>query len=147
MESKQQTIAPRENAMVDLRQRGKAFLVDFLCGLLVPSVVAQAFAGQLMSDDAPISSEIVGGLFMLLFFITYWIVVPYASGGQTIGKRIFGLRIVSCTSERLSLRQLAVRTLCYAVTAIKVAQMRSIDSETSELLPHDVRARTQVVPS
>lgn len=145
MESKQQTITPYENLEMSFHQRAKAFLVDFMCGILIPSVIVQAFVGQLMPDDASVSSEIVAGFFIFLFFVTYWIVVPYVSNGQTIGKWIFGLRIVSCTSERLSFWQLMVRTLGYVVSAMKFVQMRSGDFDSSGTLSHDIRARTQVI--
>jgi len=145
MESKQQRVVSVDSPTTSLRRRGKAFLVDFVCGLLVPSVVAQAFAGQAMPRDAPIGPEVVGGLFVLLFAATYWVVVPYVCGGQTIGKRAFGLRIVSCVSEKPSLWQLVLRTLCYVTTAIGAVQTLRPGSGLTCPLPHDVRARTRVV--
>jgi uncharacterized RDD family membrane protein YckC len=145
MESKQQRVESVDPPTASLQLRGKAFFVDFFCGLLVPSVAAQAFAGQAMPGDAPIGPEVVGGLFVLLFVATYWVVVPYVCGGQTMGKRVFGLRIVSCVSEKPSLWQLALRTLCYVRTAVGAVQTLSSGSGLTGPLPHDVRARTRVV--
>jgi len=131
--------------VTDLRLRGKAFLLDFVCGLFVPSVVAQAVAGRVLISGVPISSEVVAGAFVVLSALIYWILVPYVSKGQTMGKWFFGVRIVSSVSEDLSICQLIVRTICYAITALEVAKTHRFETKEQGVLLHDARSRTRVI--
>lgn len=85
-----------------LMRRGVAFLIDWYAGSLVTALPIASIAMQLgrdMSDQDilgfPAPSGLVAGVLGILFGIAYYALVPALMGGQTLGKRLLGVRIVS----------------------------------------------------
>jgi len=131
--------------MVLISRRLKAFGFDFIFGFLLPSIVIQVLISELASDSIADIEELISGLLIIPVLFCYWILSPYVSKGQTIGKWLFGIRIVSSNSEELTLRQLITRTCAYINTAMVFVKTRKLATNRQELLVHDVRADTQVV--
>lgn len=93
-------------------RRIAAKLVDVAIVLAAPCIVL--FGGLLM--DRTLWSEPIHVPFFLLIFLamTFAILYPMlseAESGQTVGKRMFGLRVVTESGTRISLGQAIVRYL------------------------------------
>ncbi len=67
-----------------------------------------------------VSDEIAGALLILSFFIigiSYGIILEWFLNGQTVGKRVLGIRVIDMDGMRLKFHQVAIRNL-----------LRSLDS-------------------
>lgn len=85
-----------------LLRRAGAFLIDWYVGALataLPIVVVAMWLGHDMADQNIVAYEgswgMVAGLLGILFGIIYYAGVPILMRGQTLGKRILGVRIVA----------------------------------------------------
>ncbi|GII93206.1 RDD family protein [Sinosporangium siamense] len=83
-------------------------------------------------------------------FLYYWLLQAYWHG-QTIGKKIFGLRVISETGERLAVGQAAIRQAVMAVLAwlccLWIIDLGWILIDPRKQAIHDKAARTLVVDS
>lgn len=96
--------------------RGMALLVD----LLLVQAAFNAILGLLsftafFSLDLYLAAAALGGF---LLFIGYWMVLEWRWRGQTIGKRLFRLRVVDASGRKLSGAQVALRNLLRPVDAL-----------------------------
>jgi uncharacterized RDD family membrane protein YckC len=73
---------------------------------LVPGF-SQVFVG--------LTSARFAGLFYLLFMYLYFIFF-FSTTGQTVGKAIMGLRVVTTDGERMGVKRSFIRTLCYTLS-------------------------------
>jgi uncharacterized RDD family membrane protein YckC len=86
-----------------------AWLFDFL----VIVVITMAL-GMIVSLLSPISAELSGTTYTLGYFVIsfgYGIFLEWAWRGQTIGKKLFRLRVVDAEAMRLQLDQIVTRNL------------------------------------
>lgn len=114
--------------------RAVAFIVDFAIIALVTAVVIAALtlfldlpsirrfidwlAGALPGVTglfAWLISPPFGVVFFLLFEYAYFIFF-FSTTGQTVGKAIMGLRVVTTDGKRMGVRRSFIRTLCYAIS-------------------------------
>jgi uncharacterized RDD family membrane protein YckC len=79
---------------------------------------AIAFAGMLVGQIAKllskVNSDVAGAVSVVSYFVisvVYAIVLEWRWRGQTIGKRLFGLRVIDVHGLRLQLPQIAIRNL------------------------------------
>lgn len=96
--------------------RALAFAVDFFAIALVASAVS-----ILTRFLAVVSEDVAGAVLVLVHFalsIGYGIVCEASLGGRTLGKRLFGLRVLDAAGLRLSLRQVVLRNLLRFVDAL-----------------------------
>jgi uncharacterized RDD family membrane protein YckC len=89
--------------------RALAFLVDF-------AAVATAgyILGKISESLGAVSRDWASALSLALYFflsLAYGIVLEWRWRGQTIGKRLFGLRVVDAQGLRLQFPQIALRNL------------------------------------
>lgn len=85
-----------------------AFLVDLLCIATISSIFLGSLA-NLTALSRSSSYLSVYGLLSLGIYLGYFILLTKLNHGQTIGKMIFGIRVVSLTSTELSWQTVLVR--------------------------------------
>jgi uncharacterized RDD family membrane protein YckC len=89
--------------------RALAWAVDAAVLGVVASII-----GTVVASFKVISEDLAAGLTVLLYFATsvgYAIVLEWRCRGQTIGKRLFGLRVIDAHGLRLQFSQVVVRNL------------------------------------
>jgi uncharacterized RDD family membrane protein YckC len=114
--------------------RAVAIIVDFAIIGLVTSVVVAALSlffsissverfinwlnsvlpGIINVFDA-LTSPPFGVIFFLLFEYAYFIFF-FATTGQTVGKAVMGLRVVTTDGKRMGVKRSFIRTLCYVLS-------------------------------
>jgi uncharacterized RDD family membrane protein YckC len=83
-------------------------------------VLMSALSGGTESEDGSFSANLDGGPALLFFLIVMgYYLVPEALSGQTIGKKIMGLRVVSLAGP-LTWGKVAIRTILRIVDAFPV---------------------------
>jgi uncharacterized RDD family membrane protein YckC len=101
--------------------RALAWAVDAAAIAAASSIVGQACALlQLVSQDW------ARAMTVLLYFVVsvgYGIVLEWRWRGQTLGKRLFGLRVVDAQGLRLQLRQIALRNLMRVFDSLPLAYL------------------------
>jgi uncharacterized RDD family membrane protein YckC len=103
------------------RARAGAFLVDLLLVILIvavlelPSIFSQLRAG---AGAASMTIE-VGDYAGLVALIAYFTLATYFGRGQTIGKRLFRIRVISLVHDRLDLWHSFERALGYAASTLE----------------------------
>ena len=105
-----------------LPSRMLALIVDTLMVTVVISVVNQLLMFCLIS----VSFAWVQGAKILVGFcigMGYWIVLEWLWNGQTVGKKLFRLRVVDSGGLKLILRQLVVRNLLRSIDFLPVFYM------------------------
>ncbi len=100
MGKKKRTALAPETA--SLLRRAGAFLIDWYVGALATALPIAAIAMQLgrdMTDQNIVAYEgswgLIAGLLGILFGIAYYAGAPLLMRGQTLGKRVCGVRIVA----------------------------------------------------
>jgi uncharacterized RDD family membrane protein YckC len=114
---------PRLKAPLASFPRAIAFLIDFLIVLILvvalalPSAIAERNldpGGRLVLRFEPFDS-----LWGLLALVLYFGLSTYFGRGQTLGKRLLRIRVVSLVHERLSAWHSLERALGYAASALE----------------------------
>jgi len=123
-----------------------AVLVDYILVVSIP--VISLLLSRMFQDDPSkfLKSANTGWLIMVLFVITNFIIFPMFSG-QTIGKILTGLRIVTTSGDAPSFSRLLVRHLIgYPLTLLTLGLgfLFSVFSYKGRAL-HDFLAGTVVV--
>jgi len=98
--------------------RALAWTVDALV-----IAVASSLLNKVLSVFRGISSDFAAGATVVAFFafqVAYPIVLEWRWRGQTIGKRLFGLRVIDVHGLRLRLPQIALRNLLRLVDMLPV---------------------------
>jgi len=97
--------------------RGFAALVDVVCALLLVagSLAVFSILGALLPSQV---SRALGGLAIMLTFLVGWayfIVLEWLWEGQTVGKRVFGLRVISADGSPAPFTAVLIRNLLRVV--------------------------------
>ncbi len=143
-----------------------AMLVDLLIigGVLIAGGIATDFfvrtSGltqllRLLSSgrgwELPVSAFFVSTSFELIMTLSFsylYFLFFYAFGGATLGKYLFGLRVVSANGRHLTSTQAALRVLGYAVSALALYfGFFAVLADDKRRGWHDRIARTVVVHS
>lgn len=88
-------------------------LIAYLIDILVIASIFQIVSAMVYIDPdlnffgIPIRALVKLGITLLYFFL-----MTYITKGRTLGKFILGLRVISLTSDRLSLSQIFLREVC-----------------------------------
>lgn len=120
--------APRAAALegtllASFRARAAAFVIDFgivlaiVVGIGLPSALAERNldpSGRLVIRFEPFDS-----LWGLLALVLYFGISTYYGRGQTLGKRLLRIRVVSLVHERISAWHCFERALGYAASALE----------------------------
>ena len=130
-----------------------AYLVDLLVvqalvGILIKPIFA--LGGISMSGSSPLT---LYGFIQLLIFVGYFILMTKYTNGQTLGKMIFGIRVVCFKEEKLSWQTLLIRegvgryigkivAVIYLVAAFQNKKQHPIDMlcDTSVVTENSIRA-------
>ena len=100
--------------------RALAFVVDSLlisAVLVAPSFWASTVA--LRSGQSGVLNLEFGGLLSVGITVLYFSLATYLGKGATIGKRLFGIRVVSLVHDHLSLWHCFERCLGYAASSLE----------------------------
>lgn len=123
--------------------RVKAWLLDLLFGFFLPSTFLQVIFSMSFTDQQ--SANSLSGFAILLTILIYWVLAPYFSNGQTLGKCLLHLRIIDLAGKRLALGQLLKRNIFYIVTAITTVKRGRLVFDENRLLDHDRASNTTVI--
>ncbi|OTP11937.1 VanZ/RDD domain-containing protein [Enterococcus sp. 10A9_DIV0425] len=97
-------VAYEKGKTVSLTRRAVAYLIDWfflsLVNLLIGSISALFFGGGSFTSY---------NWWLFIEVILYFMIVPYVTNGQTIGKKIVRIRIVENEREKVSFRALFIR--------------------------------------
>jgi uncharacterized RDD family membrane protein YckC len=140
--------------LASFRRRAFAFALDLGLLLLVAGVVTFIFEiyGQKSNHVPPdpnVTIEIsLRGLYGIASVVAYFGLFTYLGRGQTPGKRIAKVRVVSTLGEELKLWQSLSRALGYATSAVELGlgflkYYATVNRQTT----HDQIASTIVVKS
>ncbi len=89
-----------------------AFVVDLLCITGITSIAID-WIFQLFNWEMSTAVFSAYGLLSLLIYLAYFTLLTKLNQGQTIGKMIFGIRVISFTEEELSWETVLIReTAC-----------------------------------
>jgi uncharacterized RDD family membrane protein YckC len=92
-----------------------------------------------------LTSAPFGGLFFLLFQYLYFVFF-FSTTGQTVGKAIMGLRVVTIDGKRMGVKRSFIRTLCYTISLAPLGLgFLWVLGEDRRRAWHDKLARTYVV--
>jgi uncharacterized RDD family membrane protein YckC len=98
-----------------------AWILDACCIGVVSNILS-----RFLSVIQVLSPDLSGAVNILMFFIVsiaYSMVLEGAWQGQTIGKRIFGLRVMDIQGMRLQSSQIIIRNLLRAVDSLPLSYM------------------------
>lgn len=88
--------------------RGFAFIIDILCIQAITSIsIGSIFSVAGWTKDSYFWS--IYALMSLLIYLAYFILVTKLTNGQTIGKMIFGIQVISFDEEKLSWQTVLIR--------------------------------------
>lgn len=106
------TPAPTAHEDANLGQRVGALLLDTLIVMLPLYVVAALLFGESRAEAGQVSFSLTGWPFVLttLVALGYFFALELVAG-QTLGKKIVGIRVVSDKHRELTAGQVLVRTL------------------------------------
>jgi uncharacterized RDD family membrane protein YckC len=114
--------------------RAVAIIVDVAIISLISAVVIGALSvffdlpsiqrfirwlNSILPGSDQIFVELTGPRFAALFFFAFlylYFIFFFSTTGQTVGKAVMGLRVVTTDGKRMGLRRSLIRTLCYTVS-------------------------------
>ncbi|PJA27562.1 MAG: hypothetical protein CO189_06680 [candidate division Zixibacteria bacterium CG_4_9_14_3_um_filter_46_8] len=100
-----------------------AFLIDFLVVLVLVILVGLPAAfyarEQGQTQQIVIRFEPFHNLWGLVALVAYFGFITFVARGQTVGKRLLAIRVVSLASDRLTLWQCIERALGYGASALE----------------------------
>jgi len=103
--------------------RAAAFLIDFVLVLVLVILAGLPFAYQQYRsgavDRVVVPFEPFHSLWGLLAMVFYFGVATYIGRGQTVGKRLLRIRVVSLSGDHLNLWQSIERALGYGASALE----------------------------
>ena len=109
--------------LASFRSRTAAFIVDLMLVLVIVIVVGisrtLSHQGQSMVGFMDIRFEPFRNLWDLAILVFYFGLTTFLGRGQTIGKRLFRIRVVSIAHDHLSLWHSIERALGYAASALE----------------------------
>jgi uncharacterized RDD family membrane protein YckC len=104
-------------------RRGAAFLFDFFFsfGLFLAVLLP---GGRLAADHGYISDDLnlkfsFGNWYSFIVLVVYFSLATWWGNGRTIGKRLFGIRVVSLVHPRMSLWHSVERALGYGASILE----------------------------
>jgi uncharacterized RDD family membrane protein YckC len=107
-------------------RRAAAFAIDFaLAGLLFLTVVIPAAVGLVRLGLVEVHGDVMLRLnffknwYSVVWLVLYFALATYFGKGQTPGKRLLRIRVVSLAHDRLSLWHATERALGYAASALE----------------------------
>jgi uncharacterized RDD family membrane protein YckC len=123
-----------------------AFTLDFFCILLLVNIAS--IVSRLVVIISPDAATAISVLLYFLISIFYGIVLEWAWNGQTIGKKLFRLRVVDADGLKLSPSQAFIRNLLRMVDVLPgfymIGGVTALLSPTYQRLG-DIAGRTYVI--
>ncbi|NSN06879.1 RDD family protein [Enterococcus faecalis] len=87
-----------------------AFVIDLLCiNILISATIGLVY--KLIGLEMNSSLITIYGFLSLVIYLTYFVLLTKLNAGQTIGKMIFGLRVISFEEDTLSWQTVLIREL------------------------------------
>jgi uncharacterized RDD family membrane protein YckC len=109
--------------LASFKSRAAAFIVDFLLAFLLFASILMltrrlAILLKFPVGDANLTFDF-GHWYSLLFLVAYFALSTYWGNGRTIGKWLFGIRVVSLVNERMTLWHSIERALGYGASVLE----------------------------
>ena len=112
--------------LASFKRRAAAFVLDFaLAGVLFLVVVTPAAIGLVRVGlwhpvgDVTLKLDFFKNWYSVVWLVLYFALTTYLGKGQTPGKRLMRIRVVSLVHDRLSLWHSVERALGYAASALE----------------------------
>jgi uncharacterized RDD family membrane protein YckC len=105
--------------LAGFRKRAGAWLIDFTLIAVVALAFEIALAIHKSTDTAIVSFNPAHSILDGVLLVAYFGLLTYFGRGQTPGKRLMKIRVVSLTHEHLSLWHSVERALGYAASALE----------------------------
>jgi uncharacterized RDD family membrane protein YckC len=103
--------------------RAAAFVIDFLLAFslfLAILIPGGRLANKMGYETGDINLKFdFGHWYSLLFLVAYFALFTYWGNGRTLGKRLFGIRVVSLVHERMTLWHSFERALGYGASVLE----------------------------
>jgi uncharacterized RDD family membrane protein YckC len=113
----------RGTPLASFRSRASAFAIDIVVVVLAAVAVLVGYAvvkdPGLLHNQGSVHIELFKSKWGLGLVVLYFGVLPRVWKGRTPGKRIFRLRVVSLSHERLTLWQCVERALGYGFSSLE----------------------------
>ena len=100
-----------EYELASVGQRAAAALIDFLTFVVYFIILGMVFGRSIVWTTSPGTIEFLFLILLKTPFILYHPVVEYLTQGQSLGKYILGIRVVTLSGERPGLREVFTRWL------------------------------------
>ncbi len=100
-----------EYELASIGHRVAAAMIDFFAFVVYFIVISIVFGSSAVYMEDPSMVEFFFLLLMKLPFILYFPVIEYFTHGQSLGKYILGIRVVTVSGERPGLREVFTRWL------------------------------------
>ena len=138
--------------LASFRSRGIAFLTDLFFILIIvllislPAAISDYNKGS--NEDLLLSIDLFISLKGILALILYFGSLTYLWKGQTLGKRLMKIRVISLKSKKITLWQSIERSMGYATSSLEAGFgfFQAAWSENSQTT-HDKLAETIVIKS
>ncbi len=123
------------------------YIVDYILAGIVPALAYWLFDTNARSIYG--FRWVVATIIALAAYFLYWVAIPYWSGGQTFGMKLFRLRVISKDGSPASKAQLFVRAIFLIVDTLVFGIVGLITILASQYRQRvgDHVARTVVVPA
>lgn len=105
---------PRSGLPAGFRQRLRAYVTDSIIALALAMAFTLTLMGQLGMHDVPVIGGPFGWLFLALPLLYF--TVPVAAWSTTLGKLLFGLRVVRNDGSKIGIGRAFCRHLCYSIS-------------------------------
>jgi uncharacterized RDD family membrane protein YckC len=110
--------------LASFKDRSFAFGIDFILAFLIFLIafIISEYFGLLdklgFETDAKLEFNLTNW-YSLIFVVIYFCLSTYWGNGKTVGKKIFGIRVVSLVHDKMSLWHLFERALGYGASALE----------------------------
>lgn len=98
-----------KHAYASFGLRAFAFIIDMIIASAIANII---LAFKLVSPDLVVFNISVTEILRSLVTVLYFTIASLITKGQSIGKIIAGLRVVSLNSDKLSISQILIREIC-----------------------------------
>jgi uncharacterized RDD family membrane protein YckC len=109
--------------LASFKARAGAFILDFLLAAVVFGGLVLLGSRLAVKLGIPIGDVHLTFDFThwysLIFLVVYFTLLTYFTNGQSLGKRLFGIRVVSLARDRMTLWQSFERSLGYGASSLE----------------------------
>jgi uncharacterized RDD family membrane protein YckC len=136
------TVTTPENVRFDFKiagyaRRFPAFVVDFVFRMIILWITVMFFG--FVTGMTGLGFSTAFAIWTVTYFILSWgygVILEYTWNGQTIGKRMLGIRVVMTDGQRIGLVPAMIRNLCRSADFLPVCMLKfTVDQDVGVPVP------------